>query len=198
MAKISKDNIYYDAQESYRIDKRDTWKLQLIRMYAHKKGLDIGCGSGRWLKNFPGWQGIDTDARAKATPGVKLGSVEDIPFEKNSFDIVLTSHILEHVTREHFEKAMAEINRVLKKNGILVVFGPNPSHQNFYNDYTHVNPVNVFSLSSVLKHTGFEILEADFSLYRRLWLGKLLPRFLLNPLAPLLLSEYYVVARKKV
>lgn len=43
-------------------------------------------------------------------------SAESLPFEDNSFDMVFSSHVLEHVPDRN--KAIAEINRVLKPGGI--------------------------------------------------------------------------------
>jgi ubiquinone/menaquinone biosynthesis C-methylase UbiE len=196
MKKPSKDNIYYDSTNSYVVEKKDFWKLRLINNYPHKSGLDIGSGSGRWLKKFPGWKGIDIDSRAKINSRVKIGSVEKIPFNKNSFEIVLTAHILEHVDRKNFDKAISEIYRVLKRQGVLLILGPNPSHQNFYNDYTHINNINYISMKSILENHGFKVLEANFSVYKRFWFSKILPQPILNIFAPLLFSEYYVIAKK--
>lgn len=194
--KRHKDDIYYDTSDSYILEKKDLWKIRIIKRFSHKKGLDIGCGSGRWLERFPGWNGIDIDERAKTNGRVKIGSVVKIPFNKNSFEVVLASHVLEHVERKDFIKAISEIRRVLKKNGTLVIFGPNPAHQNFHHDYTHINPINIVSLCSVLKNNGFDVIESDFSVYKRFWLGKFIPKGIMNTFAPLFMTEYYVVAKK--
>ncbi len=47
---------------------------------------------------------------------VRHASAENLPFEDNSFDMVISIHVLEHVPDR--EKAIKEINRVLKKGGI--------------------------------------------------------------------------------
>jgi ubiquinone/menaquinone biosynthesis C-methylase UbiE len=49
-------------------------------------------------------------------------SAESLPFEDNSFDMVFSSHVLEHIP--DFEKAMKEIYRVLKPNGFLFCVVP--------------------------------------------------------------------------
>lgn len=41
--------------------------------------------------------------------------ITSIPFEDNSFDVILCSHVLEHVKNDHL--AMRELRRVLKKKG---------------------------------------------------------------------------------
>jgi ubiquinone/menaquinone biosynthesis C-methylase UbiE len=45
--------------------------------------------------------------------------ITDIPFEDNSFDVILCNHLLEHV--EDDRKAMREMYRVLRKNGWAIM-----------------------------------------------------------------------------
>ncbi len=45
-----------------------------------------------------------------------------IPFEANSFDIILCSHVLEHVPNDH--QAMRELYRVLKLGGTALILVP--------------------------------------------------------------------------
>ncbi len=48
--------------------------------------------------------------------------VQQIPFENNTWDIVIANHVLEHV--KYDELAMREINRVLKPGGLAVLQVP--------------------------------------------------------------------------
>jgi len=90
---------------------------------------------------------------AKLKYGVKrknlkylVGSVYEIPFEEGYFDTVVTIETIEHL--ENHEKFLSEINRVLRKGGILVISSPdkivedrlfdNPHHINLlYKDDLH-------------------------------------------------------------
>lgn len=47
---------------------------------------------------------------------VQAASAEQLPFDDNSFDMIFSSHVLEHVPDR--ERAIREINRVLKPGGI--------------------------------------------------------------------------------
>jgi len=79
------------------------------------KGLDVGCGAD---KVHPECTGID----AGDYPNVIKGSAEKLTFDVDSFDWVFSAHCLEHL--EHPEQAIAEMVRVLKPDGTLVLYLP--------------------------------------------------------------------------
>ncbi len=67
--------------------------------------------------------GIDVDFSG---PGTKLlnkikGKADDLPFRKNSYDVVISVDILEHLEKDLREKAIYEILRVAKKLAVIVV-----------------------------------------------------------------------------
>ncbi|HSW65035.1 MAG TPA: class I SAM-dependent methyltransferase [Dissulfurispiraceae bacterium] len=80
------------------------------------KILDVGCGEMITTRKI-GAIGMDIDN------GDVRGSVYDIPFEDKSFDAVLFSEVIEHLSRPF--AALREINRVLKHSGRVVVVFPN-------------------------------------------------------------------------
>jgi SAM-dependent methyltransferase len=94
--------------------------------------LDVGCGNG-WSSYLFSTRGYDTtgvDLNAaffEPQPGPKLclkeGSVLDLPFPDNSFDVVTAYAMLEHVPDPAL--ALREMLRVVKVGGILCVVGPN-------------------------------------------------------------------------
>lgn len=56
---------------------------------------------------------------------IDKGDGVNLPYDDNSFDVVFSSHVLEHVeNKEHFLK---EIRRVAKKSGILIIGVPTSS-----------------------------------------------------------------------
>jgi ubiquinone/menaquinone biosynthesis C-methylase UbiE len=106
--------------------------LQSIKKYAPKnkmKILDVGCGTGILMKTLSSVHdvsGIDysEDAisfcRLRELKNVKKASANDLPFENNVFDLVTCMDVLYHVGID-IEKALHEINRVLKPQGILAI-----------------------------------------------------------------------------
>jgi SAM-dependent methyltransferase len=97
----------------------------------HLKGsgklLDVGCGEGGYFHLYEQlgipFDGIDTDrALVEGRAHMKLASAEKIPFQKSSFETVVCMDVIEHVADP--SKAMAEINRVLRPGGGLVISVP--------------------------------------------------------------------------
>ena len=110
---------------------------------------------------------------------------EPLPFEDNSFDIVLFTEILEHL--EQFPNMiLKEINRVLnKKNGYLILTTPNVSHlsnrlkfllgRNIYTSVETICSLPVYKrhnreytmeeLKRLLKYTNFEVIKSKYKNY---------------------------------
>ena len=102
--------------------------------------LDVGCGAGYSLMKAYSElecevQGIDPEPGShgvgrftadlwKERPIVQ-GSAEALPFENDTFDVVYSSHVLEHVDSE--SKALQEMYRVLKPHGVLIIGVPTAS-----------------------------------------------------------------------
>lgn len=93
----------------------------LINKYGKCRILSIGDGCGFLVKtlNDKGAMayGIDISEYAVANShgNVLLGSVTDIPFKDNSFDVVYSQGLWEYIKEEDIQKAWAECNRVGKK-----------------------------------------------------------------------------------
>jgi len=54
-----------------------------------------------------------------------FGSVEKIPFDDNSFDIVHNCGVIEHYNNKEIKKILFEIKRVTRKGGQIIVVVPN-------------------------------------------------------------------------
>ena len=83
-----------------------------------KRYLHLGCGD---VILPPPFENLD----GRNLPGVDyIGSVFPLPFEDNIFDLVYSSHVLEHFYRKDTLDVLKEWVRVLKNDGILRISVP--------------------------------------------------------------------------
>lgn len=110
-------------------------RFELIQRYTKLEGariLDVGCGLGLYVHEFRAYSmdvwGVDVDPEkvaeaSRVLPNIGLAPAEKLPFADNSFDVLLSHEVLEHV--EDDRQAVLEAYRVLKPGGRLVIFVPN-------------------------------------------------------------------------
>lgn len=120
--------------------------------------LDAGCGN----QPFAVWYGglVRRTVALDAAPleGVSVvGYADQLPFRPASFDSVLCTEVLEHVTDA--ERACREMFRVLRPGGHVIVTVPYlyPTHEASYDfrRFTH------YGLRSLLERHGFEVVDLD-------------------------------------
>lgn len=98
--------------------------------------LDAGCGEGV-LSVMAAKKGADVTGSDISQPNIKrcikyalenevkdktnfvVADLEDLPFPDNSFDLVVSSHVLEHIP--NFDKGLKEIMRVSKKRAVIAI-----------------------------------------------------------------------------
>jgi len=111
--------------------------VNTVLKYARKGSyiLDLGCGSGlsSYMLSEHGHRVYGTDissfflAEADGLQSKNLGyqvcDVLDLPFRNESFDMVCSNELIEHVTDTG--RALLEMIRVLKKGGRTLIMGPN-------------------------------------------------------------------------
>lgn len=90
----------------------------------NSKILEVGSGSlgiVPYLKKPI--DGVDLDFSGPQTPLLNKikGSSLDLPFRKNSYDVVICVDTLEHIEKNQREKAITEVLRVAKRLGIITV-----------------------------------------------------------------------------
>ncbi len=120
--------------------------------------LDVGCGEGFTLSRIEKenigkkLEGIELQQEAVVLGNnmhpnltLKQGDIYQLPYEDNSFDVVLCSEVLEHL--EYPEKAMEEIFRVTKKYCIITV--PN---EPFFRIANFLRGKNILRLGNDIEH----------------------------------------------
>ena len=91
--------------------------------------LDIGTGSGHISQDISRKSksliSVDLYDERVVKSGYSFKNVdnENLPFEDNKFDVVISNHVIEHVPNQILH--INEIHRVLKKGGILYLATPN-------------------------------------------------------------------------
>jgi glycosyltransferase involved in cell wall biosynthesis/SAM-dependent methyltransferase len=88
--------------------------------------LDVGCGDGYITNALPKSLkvvGIDISQEAlRHVQGeTRVGSITEIPFPDNSFDLVMANDILEHLSDSDFDNALQELQRVATKYLLITV-----------------------------------------------------------------------------
>ncbi len=95
------------------------------------KILNIGCSTGRtseFLSIFGNVTSIEYDEYccefARQKTGLKIihGSITELPFEENSFDLVCAFDVIEHVEDDLL--AVSQMKKVAKQNAIIMITVP--------------------------------------------------------------------------
>jgi ubiquinone/menaquinone biosynthesis C-methylase UbiE len=139
-----------DSYDSYmrkitfgRENKLREMTVDLAQVKSGDSVLEIGCGTGTLTlaakhKAGPSGKvyGIDIipgmielsrqkAANAKLDVAFQLGSIDNIPFPDNQFDVVMCSFMIFHMSEAVRRKGIEEIYRVLKPEGQLMVLDLN-------------------------------------------------------------------------
>ncbi len=137
--------------------------------------LDVGCATGMLVAhmNSGGWNGKGVEVcsasaeygRSKRNADIITGTFEEAVFPESSFDVIHSSHLIEHLTDPggYVEKAF----RLLKPGGFLITTTPNTaSFQAFLKgkDWRsaiadHMYLFSLKTLKKLLRNGGFDIVR---------------------------------------
>lgn len=175
--------------EKYSINKIgfSKWMFDQYPFQAKNKILELGSGSGElWNYYFENdiLQGYEMDITVSDFSdgivdflqhsysgkgmSVKKIDIMDIPFENDTFDLIIANSMLYHV--KDIDSALSEVKRVLKKDGLFFcsTLGMNGMTQYLYHALDELGiPYNhEFNISFTLQN-GMQILKKQFSKVER-------------------------------
>lgn len=154
-------------------------KYQDINTNEKTIALDFGCGTGVLQEqlekkfNIEAY-GIDTSkeairyCRKRGLTRTKVFDGIKIPFKANTFDVITAIDVLEHIDNDL--KALVEIRRVLRKNGLAIFLVP--AHPKLWStrdiNLHHFRRYAIGELERKCRKAGFNLLESqnvDFAVY---------------------------------
>jgi SAM-dependent methyltransferase len=106
-------------------------ELEQLPPPAPARILDAGCGSGRTLVELARWgavSGVELNedaagvARSRGAFDVRVGKLEELPWEDCTFDLVTCLDVIEHTPDDVV--ALRELHRVTRDGGWLLVTVP--------------------------------------------------------------------------
>lgn len=131
----------FDAAHLFMVQDQERAVLACLKRHAiHSLGglriLEIGCGTGRWVRELVQWgaeprhvvgvdllEGSIVAARDRCPPGVALhvGNATRLPFRDASFDLVLQSTVFTSILDARIRAEVAsEMLRVMRPSGLIL------------------------------------------------------------------------------
>ena len=154
--------------------------MQVLGLHAAERGrvLDIGCGNGAILARLSslGWDAVGYEmdpiaarfARENFGLDVREGELEKADFVHESFDVVILSHVIEHVHSP--VDFLRQVKNLLKSNGKLIILTPNTNglgHKYFKECWRglepprHLNCFNAETLSACVEQSSMRIIKIN-------------------------------------
>jgi len=97
-----------------------------------KKILDIGCGKSKYPRS------IGLDIKKTSDADIVCNVENGLPFKKNEFDFVYSSHTLEHIDPKKLVFVLEEIWRITKPTGKIKIIVPHFSGVGAASNPTHL------------------------------------------------------------
>lgn len=178
----------YDKKEKYLNSFEKGKLLSLLSDLKNKKVLDVGAGTGRIsLELFSlGAQVTALDVSDKILEVLKrknkkiatvVGEAEDLPFENDSFDLVVAAFLIVHLKDP--ARFFDEVYRVLKSGGIFLVTNINQKEPPIVK--TQAGDIQIKSyyhrpekIREILSDLAFSIEKEEMIFEREVWVNQII------------------------
>lgn len=153
----------------------------LLEATGAQRVVDLGCAKGYLVQAFreAGAFAVGVDVSAYALPEAPDGvrgylarsdlEHDGVPFRAGSFDLAISSEVLEHIAKP--ERLIADASRVLRPGGLFVATTPAVEVKGHY-DPTHVGLVDRATWVSRFRAAGFKLPAAGMQRrLRRVFVG---------------------------
>ena len=152
MRMIREEEFYSNAYEDNLLNKSEQKRINffLSKIPICERVLELGCADGRIIDRIDADYKIGIDIVIKplrnVTTKVYASNISDLPFDDNSFDLVISTEVLEHLDAKTFHKALKEMNRVSSKHIVISVpyreqliqlLAKCPSCRKYYHAFLH-------------------------------------------------------------
>lgn len=158
------DELQLFYQQYYPQDSALCWQMEneplfeedskrILRCRSIGTLLEVGCGHGFFLNKMKlnGWDVVGIDLSKDAVDygrrnfglDLKVGDLLDVDFPKESFDVVVSWFVLEHVRRPG--ELIKKVQTLLKPKGLFYFRVPNHNFMNLYNYFKLFQNSKLFS-----------------------------------------------------
>jgi SAM-dependent methyltransferase len=145
--------------------------------------LDVGCGTGRWVRRYEelGFSAVGVDAtfgmlqiaRTRGTMApLTIGLAQSLPFSDSAFDCLSDITVVQHIPYELQLKALEEMVRVLKPGGRMILMEVICRKDPRIEEESHVFPREPRDWITLVENCGVSLIEwfgQEFLLADRLY-----------------------------
>jgi SAM-dependent methyltransferase len=162
---------YFNTRFQYDPRRIEVWRevvryIQGLYVAPGAKVMDLGAGYCDFINQIVAQEKYAVDVFERmpeyAAPGVivKVQPCTDLSFLPDGhLDVIFASNLLEHLTHDELLETIAEVRRVLRRDGRLILLQPNFKYcyRTYFDDYTHLQVFTHMGMYDLLGMAGMDI-----------------------------------------